>query len=65
MVIRPHCVPGEVKTLIDLLAKTTESIHLQIELCIDTIEWCKAAPRDAPPPHVTRKVASAVCAALT
>mmetsp|Transcript_78046 Transcript_78046/g.218782 ORF Transcript_78046/g.218782 Transcript_78046/m.218782 type:complete len:442 (-) Transcript_78046:175-1500(-) len=34
-----------VKTLIDLLAKTTESIHLQIELCIDTIEWCKAEKR--------------------
>jgi len=34
-----------VKTLIDLLAKIGDSTSLQIEMCLDTIEWCKAEKR--------------------
>lgn len=34
-----------VKTLIDLLAKTPNSLYLQIDLCKDCIEWCKLEKR--------------------
>lgn len=34
-----------VKTLIDLLSRTEGSLHLQIDMCKDTIEWCKAEKR--------------------
>jgi len=34
-----------VKTLIDLLAKTEDSLYLQIDMCKDCIEWCKAEKR--------------------
>jgi len=34
-----------VRTLIDLLAKTPDSLYLQIDMCKDCIEWCKGEKR--------------------
>merc|ERR1712039_54582 len=34
-----------VRSLIDLLAKTPDSMYLQIDMCKDCIEWCKGEKR--------------------
>merc|ERR1712039_906541 len=47
-----------VRSLIDLLAKTPDSMYLQIDMCKDCIEWCKGEKRTFLRQRVETRLAS-------